>query len=440
VEKREELESALAASWDRDTLAVYADHLQAEGDPRGELIALDLEIDARGSTVELSKRRTSLLYAWLGSLVPVDNVHAPWIGDSLKCGFVENLVPANLERALASPIGPYVRGVTLRDSIDELERKLAVLARHEHRWLVRMTIGDTGSHRAPVDPDIARRAFAAMPRLHTLELVHGPALALLSHPTIERLVVHGRSCFDALGDGATFARVTDLVITHVAEPAAYDDAYGDENYVEEAPPPAQAAWPKVAFPALRRLELADTDLDAAYKLVRSLDARAHVTTLRIPRLRNAADRDELIAIARDMPALAVVEIAHGTHYDPPDIPNLRLERAELLAWPMQDEAESQGLRVFMPGSKYGETVALIDAIYVMEQRFEALPAAARAAWSQLWRRIAALNEPIAFPARVLADAVESVPELMQNGWRELREELSARRPLAADAMVKIERR
>jgi hypothetical protein len=28
---------------------------------------------------------------------------------------------------------------------------------------------------------------------------------------------------------------------------------------------------------------------------------------------------------------------------------------------------------------------------------------------------------------------------MQNGWRELREELSSRRPLSTDAMVKIER-
>jgi len=37
------------------------------------------------------------------------------------------------------------------------------------------------------------------------------------------------------------------------------------------------------------------------------------------------------------------------------------------------------------------------------------------------------------------NAVEAFPGLMQNGWRELREELSARRPLAGDAMVKIER-
>lgn len=37
-----ELERSLAASWDLDTLAVYADHLQRRGDPRGGLMALDL--------------------------------------------------------------------------------------------------------------------------------------------------------------------------------------------------------------------------------------------------------------------------------------------------------------------------------------------------------------------------------------------------------------
>jgi hypothetical protein len=119
---------------------------------------------------------------------------------------------------------------------------------------------------------------------------------------------------------------------------------------------------------------------------------------------------------------------------------VRLERADLLAWPMQEAADDLSLRIFMPGSKYGESVTAIDAVYVMEQRFESLPVPAQAAWTQLWRCVAALKkQAVEFPARTLADAVEAVPELMQNGWRELREELSSRRPLSADATVKIER-
>lgn len=59
----EELASQLRARWDRDLLAVYGDLLMMRGDPRGELIALDLELEACGSTPELEARRTRLLMA-----------------------------------------------------------------------------------------------------------------------------------------------------------------------------------------------------------------------------------------------------------------------------------------------------------------------------------------------------------------------------------------
>jgi len=60
----EEIEGALQARWDRETLEVYADALQASGDPRGSLIALAL---AGGrDTPELVRQRDQLVAAWLG--------------------------------------------------------------------------------------------------------------------------------------------------------------------------------------------------------------------------------------------------------------------------------------------------------------------------------------------------------------------------------------
>ena len=53
----EDLERALQSSWDRDHLAVYGDALQARGDPRGELIAIDLAGEMRDV---LRKRATTL--------------------------------------------------------------------------------------------------------------------------------------------------------------------------------------------------------------------------------------------------------------------------------------------------------------------------------------------------------------------------------------------
>jgi hypothetical protein len=383
------------------------------------------------------------VFAWLGSLVPVDDVHASWVGDSLRFGFVEDLhfsgaranAVARLEQAFASTAGPYVRALSMIGTADELSAALAVVARYEHRWLTKLAI--TGFHHAPVAPQIAADAFHAMPNLATLELHRPAAFANLSHPAIRRLVLEGRETYVALGDDAAFPDVEVLVLDLGPQP--YDE-YGeafDPDPPDEAPP--IPALPRVAFPALHRLELGGPFADAL-AFLRSFDARAHIRVLRLSSLRSATERNDLIGAIRDMRALESIEIAQGSYYDAPDIPNIELVRADTWPWPMEEAAGGVGLRVFMPGAKYGDTVAILDAVHAMEQSYEALPFAARTAWSAVWRAIAPLKkQAIELSARVLADAVESIPSLMQNGWRELREELSSRRPLAADATVKIER-
>jgi hypothetical protein len=59
---RAEIEAALAADFSRANLAVYADCLMAEGDPRGELIAIGL----LPPTPELERRKIALLEQLLG--------------------------------------------------------------------------------------------------------------------------------------------------------------------------------------------------------------------------------------------------------------------------------------------------------------------------------------------------------------------------------------
>ncbi len=61
---RDELEAGLLANWDPAQLAVYGDFLQSEGDPRGELIAIDF---AGGLTPERDVRRSEPLTALVGS-------------------------------------------------------------------------------------------------------------------------------------------------------------------------------------------------------------------------------------------------------------------------------------------------------------------------------------------------------------------------------------
>jgi hypothetical protein len=280
-----------------------------------------------------------------------------------------------------------------------------------------------------------------MPRLEALELRRHAAFSPFSHPSIKKLAIRGRAVYVALGEGASFDDVTalDLDLTS-ANPGGGE--YDDEEYVEE-PETAEPALPVVAFPSLRTLDLSQhgiANIDGAYELLRTFEARAHITHVKIPQLRNANDLADLQVSIRDMRALEVIEVAHGSYYDPPDLANVRFVRADTWPWPTQELASDQGLRIYQPLAKYGDTVTLLDAVFVMEQSYETLPKPARDAWSQLWRFVATLGaEAAPFPARVLAEAVDAYPALMQNGWRELREELSARRPLAADTMLTIER-
>ncbi|HET9988193.1 MAG TPA: hypothetical protein VFQ65_06730, partial [Kofleriaceae bacterium] len=93
-----ELERELATAWSRDHLAVYADHLQALGDPRGELIAIDLA----GRPAASEGRRAQLVATWLAEL-PAGRDSA-----AVDHGFlaVELANPASLAMLLASDYGP----------------------------------------------------------------------------------------------------------------------------------------------------------------------------------------------------------------------------------------------------------------------------------------------------------------------------------------------
>ncbi len=63
---RERLETALLARWGREEMTVYADYLQSIGDPRGEVIAIDLVNLDTVNEAAWRDRRHDVLAAWLG--------------------------------------------------------------------------------------------------------------------------------------------------------------------------------------------------------------------------------------------------------------------------------------------------------------------------------------------------------------------------------------
>ncbi len=476
VTRRETLEAELATAWDRETLAVYADELQAEGDPRGELIALDLELETR-RTLELVTRRTSLLTGWLGKLVPSDP-HAPWIGDSFRLGFVEDLVlddadPQHAERLtaiLGSPLAPYLRRVTIRGGIAHVGRVLAALAAIEHRWLVQLAV--TAWDEGPVDPDSVTAFVAATPALARLDVERDcyrfpgtPVFDSFPHRNLQSLRVTGHDPLASIHAGDNqLDGVTELDVQLFERVTAQ---------IRDIPAP----W---ALPSLRRVDLSRNepmprisgyepdfdDLDDESEsyveapqlldVLQSQPLRHQLTHVRLPSLRTAAELERLETIVAEMRALEEVEVARGHYLQLPD--SLRHSTARFVRptgwpWPRPGEiVEGDLLHVLVPGCRSSDTVAIVDAAYVMERRFEELDADARYAWTRFWTFVAELGAlpwksdariewtaERTFPASLLVAAVEACDVGGSGGWRELRDQLRFRRPFPSDAAVTIHR-
>jgi hypothetical protein len=470
------LEAALLAAWDRATLAVYADLLVERGDPRGELIAIDLELEQR-STPELVARRASLLSGWLGGVVPTDP-HTPWLGDSFRLGFVEDLrlhgamTEAQLVPLLASPLAPYLRRVSIRGHSEDITRALLALAVRSHGWLTTLSI-HSWSYETPVLDDAVSAMMAAAPRLELLEVRGARVLESPPHPAVRRLVVTGWSALPALFEGEPWAAVESLDF------AFYEPV--DEGQFAAPLPEAPSPLPALQLPALRRLDLArnepeafrarDTwgddewydedppDGDAAaaidpLELVAAQPGRHRLTQLRVPSIRDRAQFDRLDALATELRALERLEIARGSYYRCPELTRSRAAfvRPPPWPWPRLDDGVEEQLQILLPASRSGDTVTLADAVRAMERGYEELAADARYAWTRLWGAIVTLGaEPWAedarlawtpeqpFPADLLVAAVEACEIGGSGGWRELRDELRFRRPLAPGSVVVLQR-
>jgi hypothetical protein len=170
---RDRLAADLRASWTREHAAIYADRLQATGDLRGELIAIDLALEQR-RTPELEHRREALLATWCGDLLapPRDELVKP---SSLHgrirttWGFLDaRLDTAKHVRALFDhPTGRYLRRVELRGEPMELFDAVRLFASRTHAWLSEIAIANEPQLEGP--DVLALRASA--PCLEKIEIV-----------------------------------------------------------------------------------------------------------------------------------------------------------------------------------------------------------------------------------------------------------------------------
>jgi len=454
---RQELEAAvLAAPHDRDVLAVYGDHLQAAGDPCGELIALDLQIERhadpraagprryRHAPLELFAQRAAVLRAMLGDELASAGASA-WIGNAVRLGFIDDLAigPAmqrELAALLAVPLGRYLRSVTLHGDRHEIAMLLAVLAGTHHTWLTGLTIVTTSA-----GPVIAfeREVVAATPRLVRLELRGHPVFRAIPHPALRTLCVEGPAVA-ALADlelpGVTALEVA-FDVHRDALGALVDDRVGAAGLRSGAP--LAALFSIERLPELCRLDLSRNEPPpgaarwtgqpvgaggSVFALLGEIDLRHRLTHVRLPAVCSERDYALLQEALAAMPALVELVVARGHYLDTSGLHHrtARIVRAAAWPWPAPEQVRPDAALQFAMDYRttgcepYGQsvTVPLRELVMTMERQFEDLPGEARDAWTAFWHQAAGLIHdgpdqvlPTELAIAMLAPLVRDVAEL-----------------------------
>jgi hypothetical protein len=427
VATTDDLEQALAEAWphaDLEALSVYADHLLEVGDPRGELVALDLEIARRDTQVRQQRKRARVA-AWLLA------DPAGFAATTFSFGFVET-TGRDLAGILASPAGRYVRAVHVPDRLDGVALAVERLAAAPRPHLVRISIISTTGPRRPrdhaVEPARAAALVAATPRLHTLSVIGRRVFAELPHPAIRALAVSGHDAIGTLLEpGAPFAAVTALDYALSARPGP-DAQFGASALA--------SLLPAASLPALRVLDLRRNEEHrewsrsrvVMHELVGDLGVLPQLERLVVPSVCNEREAGALqTALVR---ARALRGLRIGGPPSPLTAGLITRAQIEVPPWPADPTTWSQ--RLVVKGARDEIYVPLDAAIHLMEERFGELPDAARAAWTALWQLVDALpvedrdEDPeirLPFDRATLAAAL-AIPELPES-WARLRALLEA---------------
>lgn len=371
----DELEATLQAAWDDDTAAVYADRLTADGDPRGELIAIDLHPNRE----QLTERKRELIRSWLGDAIATWTVNLHNVEYGLVRGFgaatSKDFTIVEYLEHLHAAAGPYVRDLSLYGSNADLKEALATIARLGMPWLRRLTLHRSDGTRA-IDRLTWEPFAAATPHLAELTINGKAVVASPIHPTIHAMAI---SNLAVVVGRRPFEHVTRL-----------DFQFADQIAFRERPAMAKLAAlvnPR-AFPALRILDISrnvPSPYDPPPRPI-ALDFLAAVEDLdrferiRIPQL-TAEHAPALLEILTEHPRL-VIELARL--YASIEVSHPRLILPVPRVWPAHPHGRD-ALTVDVPGGIYDTELALSSLVRDLEAQFDGMTAEAQAAWIAFWQ-------------------------------------------------------
>lgn len=291
----DDLEAQLRTSWDRvydrATIEVYGDQLQSLGDPRGELIAIDLAIEDGGPTRALTRRREQLVDAWLGETLP----HG-----SIQCGFIDvdatSADPAGqVKLAVEGPGSRFIRGISMVGPPKLLAKAIEIVAAAPRPSMVRLTLRQWSELAEPtIRGNLLAALLGVLPHLQMVELEGSQILSEFPHPRLPRLKLSGLDAIMSAMSGLVMPQLTSLdfaLYSHLAT-------------MRELIPPNFFAKFVARAPALSHLDLSrnqlgfhDPDhLGGGGDLLLALRALAlddQVRTLKLPKTFAARDRQTL---------------------------------------------------------------------------------------------------------------------------------------------------
>ena len=384
---------------DDATLGVYADFLQSQGDPRGELIALDLRPPSM-SLHSVEVRRGQLLRTWLGDEVEVllDPDQQLWyVGDlsstyaTFDCGFVDLFIDDPSDDALLAHLlhgsgGEHLRRVSIQGSEDVIEPMLAHLVAKPRPWLQQLAVSRTDGWKLLVDRALGERFVAATPNLEVLDLLGRNLFDRLAHPTVRELGITGCESID-LADGPPMPALHTIDFAFDGESPTPRGLFGSER-----------------VPALRRFNCSRNEPGNVqlFAELGTLGVAAQITHLVLPSIRSRRDHALVQAAIDRMPMLREIQLARAYATFGP-IEELRHSWARVkvpspLPWPPRE------MLVRMLAID-GYATDLTDLVDVLEEQYDDLPEEQRAIWYRFWTAVDSLQGEQAFNVGDLSSAL-----------------------------------
>jgi len=423
---RDELEAALRARPDDATLLVYADYLQAQGDPRGELIALDMRPPGM-SMQSLENRRGQLLETWLGDVFDLhfDAEQQLWlVGDlgstyaTFDCGFIDLHVGEDstgdhvIPKLLELPVGDYVRRMSLSGTTETLQPLLEKLATRRRPWLQHLSIARWG-HAGPllVERALGDVLAAQTPYLEILDLIGHNVLGQWAHPHLRELGVTGAESIE-LAVGPPFPALATI----------------DFAFEGHGPTPRGLFSPE-RFPALRRLDFSRNEpgSELLFRKLGTLAVASQLTRLVLPSIRHHNDFALVQAAIARMTMLRELVVARayecfGRHADNFVHAWARITSPTPWPWPPRDTLEPRRLSI----DGYATDLAVL--VETLESQYDELDEDTRAVWYRFWHAIGEADYEQAFTAADLARALDALvrPESLDDLLRHLRARLAHR--------------